>query len=74
MPKMAELVLSAGRLLILCGIAYALLAVGAHFLSQSMLFPRPPVKYDLGPDYVQLIAPDGVKIAARHWAIQVSPS
>lgn len=67
MPKMHELVLSAGRLLILFGIAYVLLAIGAHFLSQWMLFPRPPVKYKLGPDYVQLTAPDGVKIVARHW-------
>lgn len=67
MPKMSELALSAGRLLILLGIAYVLLAIGAHFLSRWMLFPRPPVKYELGPDYVQLTAPDGVKIAARHW-------
>jgi len=48
-----------------------LLAVGAHFLSLSMLFPRPPVTYGLGPDYLLLTAPDGVKIAARHW---VNPS
>ena len=56
-----------GRVLTLLVIAYALLAVGAHFLSLSMIFPRPPVKYELGPDYVQLTAPDGVRIAARHW-------
>lgn len=68
MLKMSELALSAGRLLILFGIAYVLLAVGAHFLSLAMIFPRPPVKYELGPDYVQLTAPDGVKLAARHWA------
>jgi fermentation-respiration switch protein FrsA (DUF1100 family) len=64
---MSELALSAGRILILFGIAYVLLAVAAHFLSLSMIFPRPPVKYDLGPDYVQLTATDGVKIAGRHW-------
>jgi len=57
-----------GRIVVLLGIAYALLAVGAHFLSLSMMFPRPPVKYELGPDYLQLTAPDGVKIAARYWA------
>jgi fermentation-respiration switch protein FrsA (DUF1100 family) len=68
MPKMSEFALSAGRLLILFGIAYVLLAVGGHFLSLAMIFPRPPVKYELGPDYIQLTAPDGVKIAARHWA------
>jgi fermentation-respiration switch protein FrsA (DUF1100 family) len=46
---------------------YVLLAIGAHFLSQSMMFPRPPVKYTMGPDYIQLATPDGVKLAARHW-------
>ena len=68
MTKMSEAVISFGRILLLLGIAYALLAVGAHYLSLVMLFPRPPVKYELGPGYVQLTAPDGVKIAARHWA------
>lgn len=64
---MSELFASLCRLLILFGIAYVLLAVGAHFLSRSMIFPRPPVKYSLGPDYIQLTAADGTKIAARHW-------
>jgi fermentation-respiration switch protein FrsA (DUF1100 family) len=68
MPKMPELALSAGRLLVLFGIAYVLLAIGAHFLSQSMLFPRPPVKYAPGRDYIELTAPDGVRISARLWA------
>lgn len=68
MSKMPELAFSAGRLLILFGIAYVLLTIGAHFLSLAMIFPRPPVKYQLGPDYVQLTAPDGVKIAGRLWA------
>ena len=67
MTKMSEFVASFGRILVLLGISYGLLAIGAHFLSQSMLFPRPPVKYELGSDYVQLTAPDGVKLAARHW-------
>lgn len=67
MKKMPEFILSLGRILILLGIAYGLLAIGAHFLSLTMIFPRPPVKYELGPDYIQLTAPDGVRIAARHW-------
>jgi fermentation-respiration switch protein FrsA (DUF1100 family) len=65
---MPEMFASLGRLLILLGLAYGLLSIGAHFLSLSMIFPRPPVKYTLGPDFVQLTAPDGTKIAARHWA------
>jgi fermentation-respiration switch protein FrsA (DUF1100 family) len=32
-----------------------------------MLFPKPPVDYQLTPAYVQLEAPDGVKLAARFW-------
>ncbi len=67
MPKMPELLLSLGRILLMLAGVYVVLAVGAHFVSQTMIFPRPPVKYELGPDYVQLTAPDGVKIAARHW-------
>jgi predicted alpha/beta hydrolase len=55
------------RIVLLLVAVYGLLAVGAHFLSLSMIFPRPPVKYELGPHYIQLTAPDGVKIAARHW-------
>ena len=55
------------RLLLMLVVLYTLLAVGAHFLTPSMLFPRPPVKYDLTADYIQLTAPDGVKLAARHW-------
>jgi len=62
-----ELFTVAGKLLAMGLVFYLLLAIGAHFLSLSMLFPRPPVKYDLGPDYLQLTTPDGVKIAARHW-------
>jgi len=67
MKKMPELALSLGRILLLLGIAYLLLAVGAHFIAPGMIFPRPPVKYDLTADYVQLTAPDGVKLVARHW-------
>ena len=57
-----------GRLLLVLALVYGLLAVGAHYLSLSMIFPRPPVKYEMGPDYVTLTAPDGTKLAARHWA------
>lgn len=55
------------RILVLLAAVYVLLSVGAHFLSPAMIFPRPPVKYELGPDYIQLTAPDGVRLAARHW-------
>ncbi len=64
---MTEMIFSAGRILIWGGVAYALLAVGAHFLSLKMIFPRPPVKYALDADHFQIAAPDGTKIAARHW-------
>lgn len=64
---MPELILSLGRILLLLAVVYALIAAGAHMFSLAMIFPRPPVKYEMGPDYVQLTAPDGVKLAARHW-------
>jgi fermentation-respiration switch protein FrsA (DUF1100 family) len=67
MPKMTELAPSLARILLLLTAGYVLLSVGAHFLSRYLLFPRPPVKYELTADYVQLTAPDGVKLAARHW-------
>jgi alpha-beta hydrolase superfamily lysophospholipase len=67
MRTMSDLLLSLGRILILLAGVYVVCAIGAHFLAQSMMFPRPPVQYELGPDYLQLTAPDGVKIAARHW-------
>lgn len=47
---------------------YVVLAVCAHFVSSGMIFPRPPVGYALGPEYLTLTAPDGTKLAARHWA------
>jgi fermentation-respiration switch protein FrsA (DUF1100 family) len=58
---------SARRVLAVLAVFYVLVAIGAHFLSLKMIFPQPPVKYELGPDYIQLTAPDGVKLAARHW-------
>jgi abhydrolase domain-containing protein 17 len=65
----AEMLIVAVKLVFLAALAYGLLAVGAHFLSSSMIFPRPPVKYELGPDYITLTAPDGTKLAARHWPV-----
>ncbi|HWA27105.1 MAG TPA: alpha/beta hydrolase [Lacunisphaera sp.] len=53
--------------MILVAALYAVLAIGAHFLSLHLLFPRPPVSYEMGPDYFQLTTPDGVKLAARYW-------
>lgn len=67
MLKMPELALSVSRLVVLLLVVYALSAVGAHFMAPGMIFPRPPVTYELTPDYVQLTTPDGVKLAARHW-------
>ena len=67
MPKMPELALSLGRFLLLLAAVYVVLAFAAHMLSFAMIFPRPPVKYELGPDYIQLTASDGGKLAARHW-------
>lgn len=66
---MFDLMFSIGRFVIMLGLLYAILAVGAHFLSLSMIFPRPPVKYEMGPDYITLTAPDGTKLAARHWPV-----
>ena len=65
-----EVIAVAMRSLIVLAIIYAVIAVGAHFLSLSMIFPRPPVKYSMGPDYIELTAPDGVKLAARYWPNQ----
>ena len=67
MTKMPELLLSIGRVLLLLAVAYALLAGGAHLVAPRLLFPQPPVKYELTADYIQLTTPDGVKLAARHW-------
>lgn len=66
---MAEAIGVAGKFLLWAALGYGLLAIGAHFLSLSMIFPRPPVKYEKGPDYVTLTASDGTKLAARHWPV-----
>ncbi len=67
MLKMPDILLSFGRILLLLTGVYVVCAVGAHYLSGSMLFPRPPLKYAPGPDYITLTAPDGTKLMARHW-------
>lgn len=56
-----------GRILLVLAVVYAVLAVAARLVAPSMIFPRPPVKYDLTPDYIQLTTQDGVRLAARHW-------
>lgn len=62
-----EVIAVAVRLLVVVATVYAVLAIGAHYLSLSMIFPRPPVKYSMGPDYIELTTADGVKLAARYW-------
>ena len=64
---MSDLLPTLGWMVLLLAAGYGVLAVGVHFLSPSLIFPRPPVKYAPGPDYLTLTAPDGVKLAARHW-------
>jgi fermentation-respiration switch protein FrsA (DUF1100 family) len=68
MLGMSDVMMNAARVLIVCGIIYVVLAVGAHLLSSAMIFPRPPTSYAPGPELIELTAPDGVKIYARHWA------
>lgn len=64
---MAETFGLLGKVVAVLAVGYGVLAVGAHFLSLSMIFPRPPLEYAAGPDYLTLTTPDGVKLAARHW-------
>jgi fermentation-respiration switch protein FrsA (DUF1100 family) len=62
-----ETIMVAGKCLAGLAFIYALLVIGAHFLSLTMIFPKPPIKYALGPDYIELTASDGVMLAARYW-------
>jgi abhydrolase domain-containing protein 17 len=64
----SELLAVTRRVLLILASLYALLAVGAHLIAYSMIFPRPPASYQLTADYVQLTAADGVKLVGRHWA------
>lgn len=64
---MSETIGVIGKFLAGLAVLYALLAVGGHYLALTMLFPRPPLSYGPGPDYLTLTAPDGTKLAARHW-------
>jgi len=65
--KWAEVIAVGKRIIIFLGLVYVLLAVGAHYWSLSMIFQRPPLRYELSADYVQMETPDGVKIVGRHW-------
>lgn len=67
MPKMPDVLFMTGRVLALLVALYAVCAVGAHYLSLEMMFPRPPVTYAPGPEYIPLQASDGTTIMARHW-------
>jgi len=58
---------SRGRVILGLAATYVLVALGAHLLSRSLMFPRPPVTYDLTPEYARLTTPDGVTLAARYW-------
>ncbi len=64
---MSDIIPSLGRVLILLAALYGVCAVGAHYLSLDMIFPRPPLKYAPGPEIIRLTAPDGTVLAARHW-------
>jgi fermentation-respiration switch protein FrsA (DUF1100 family) len=67
MLKMSDTLMSLGRILLLLAGLYVVCAVGAHHLSLKMMFPRPPVTYAPGPDYLTLATPDGVSLKARYW-------
>lgn len=63
----SELLLLSVKLLGLAVAGYGVLVVIAHFVSQGMIFPRPPLTYAMDENHIQLTAPDGTKLAARHW-------
>jgi len=65
--KWSEALQVGKRVLIFVLLIYGLLAVGAHFVSRRMIFPQPPVRYELTTDYVQLATADGAKLVGRHW-------
>jgi fermentation-respiration switch protein FrsA (DUF1100 family) len=46
---------------------YAVSCLLAHFMSERMIFPRPPASYNLTSAHFFLQSPDGVSIAARYW-------
>lgn len=64
---MSEAMAVSSKILLMLLALYLLLAVAGHFYSLARIFPRPPVSYALTEDYIQLTAPDGVRIIARHW-------
>ncbi|HYC70559.1 MAG TPA: alpha/beta hydrolase [Opitutaceae bacterium] len=66
--SMNDLFHMAWRLLAVFAVLYVIAAILGHFWSLRLIFPRPPPSYALGADHFQLTTPDGVKLAARHWA------
>lgn len=64
---MTDLFHMAWRLIAVFAVLYIIAAVVGHYWSLSLIFPRPPASYTMGADHFHLTAPDGVKLAARHW-------
>lgn len=64
------------RILLFLGVVYGLLAVGVHFLSLGMLFPRPPVGYELTADHARSSGPKApgsrapMETSIRSWLSQ----
>lgn len=65
--SMTDLFHMAWRLIAVFAVLYVLAAIAGHYLSLSLIFPRPPASYTMGAEHFHLTAPDGVKLAARHW-------
>lgn len=65
--SLPELIAAAGRLVALFVGLYVFVCVFAHYYGQRTLFRHVPPNYSLGPDYLELPAPDGVTLAARYW-------
>ena len=64
---MPEIAYSIGRIILLLAAGYVLVTLVLPSVAERMLFPQPPIKYELTADYVRLTTPDGVKLAARYW-------
>jgi len=65
--QMSEALSVFARILSILLVSYFVAALGGHFLSLRMIFPHPPVSYELTGDYIRLTTPDGISLAARHW-------
>ena len=64
---MSEDIAVVGKIVAGLAVLYVVATIIGHYYSLATIFPRPPIMYSLGADYVQLSAADGVKIAARFW-------